>query len=383
MNFESKQTGNYIIQKDKDDFNLSKRYNLNKNVDELSEKGDSNSNINKRKRISSQPELNISNKLSLEKENNNDLINDNIPKNNEPKNTDISDININNNEESIQNSTIIQKSTEVEENISNLYNNQLKKNYSYTTDQSSSNCKIIMNVISIINLGINIAIIVILIRIYKWTDENPLEEFDRKNYMTNEPTINISDELTNENIISDSIDISSDSGKNLLRRLNVDCNGLNDQFKTNGGKMHRVFDLGFDKVHKMALGILIIYCIILGIIVLTILISLIAKCCIWIVVCLIPLIPIIVLTSLFSRIIILILFIIMLVHFYKGYTTGEFLDYYKNCMERELQYDFISIYDDLNKLHKYVTALIILISLELFFSLIISCYEKKKNKNNY
>ena len=378
MNFESKQTGNYIIQKDKDDFNLSKRYNLNKNVDELSEKGDSNSNINKRKRISSQPELNISNKLSLEKENNNDLINDNIPKNNEPKNTDISDININNNEESIQNSTIIQKSTEVEENISNLYNNQLKKNYSYTTDQSSSNCKIIMNVISIINLGINIAIIVILIRIYKWTDENPLEEFDRKNYMTNEPTINISDELTNENIISDSIDISSDSGKNLLRRLNVDCNGLNDQFKTNGGKMHRVFDLGFDKVHKMALGILIIYCIILGIIVLTILISLIAKCCIWIVVCLIPLIPIIVLTSLFSRIIILILFIIMLVHFYKGYTTGEFLDYYKNCMERELQYDFISIYDDLNKLHKYVTALIILISLELFFSLIISCYEKKK-----
>ena len=50
MNFELKQTENNIMQKDKDDFNLSKRENLNKNIDEFSEKGDSNSNNNKRKR---------------------------------------------------------------------------------------------------------------------------------------------------------------------------------------------------------------------------------------------------------------------------------------------------------------------------------------------
>ena len=255
--------------------------------------------------------------------------------------------------------------------------------------------------INSIHFGITIALIIINIRIYKWTDENPLEVFDKKNNTTNEPTINISDELTNEifqcqcgeiiinnscseeHIMSDCIDISPNSGKNLLRHLNDDCNSLNDRVKIYGGKMHIVFGLGFDKVHKMALGILIIYCISWGILVLIILISLIALCCEWIVVCLIPLITINVLYSLFSRIIILILFIIMLDHFYQGYTTGEFLDYYNNCMEREQKNNFISIYDDLNKLHKYVTAFIVLISLEVFFYLIISCYDKKKSKNNY
>ena len=250
-----------------------------------------------------------------------------------------------------------------------------------------------------IRLGIIIAIIVINVRIYKWTDENPLEEFDKENNMANEAIINILDELikeiyqcqcgeiitnnscTEEQIISGCINISIYSGKNLLRRLNSDCNNLNEQVKRNGGEMHKVFDLGLDKVHKMALGILIIYGIILGILILSILITLVAiYCCICVLVCLIPLIPVIVLSSLFSEIVILILFIIMLVNYYKGYTTGEFLDYYNKCMEIEQKTIFISIYDKLNKLHNNFTAFVVLLSLELFFDLILSIYDKIKSK---
>ncbi len=52
-----------------------------------------------------------------------------------------------------------------------------------------------MNYISTIRLGIIFVIIAINVRIYKWTNENNLEEFEIKNNMSNEPNINISDEL--------------------------------------------------------------------------------------------------------------------------------------------------------------------------------------------
>ena len=397
MKLELKQRENNIVPKDKTDFSLPMKINLNKNID------DSFSKDNKRKRNLNQPKLNDNNKLGLEKDYNNELITNNNSKNKEIKNTDISYTNINKNGELNQNNTI-KGNIQVEENISNLYKNQLKKNYPnypYIANKSSLFCKIIMNCISTIRLGIVIAIIVINVRIYKWTDENPLEEFDKKNNMANEQNINIniSDEMikevyqcqcgeiiinnscTEEQIISGCKDISINSGKNLLRRLNSDCNNLNEQVKRNGGEMHKVFDLGLDKVHKMALGILIIYGIILGILILSILITLVAiYCCICVLVCLIPLIPVIVLSSLFSEIVILILFIIMLVNYYKGYTTGEFLDYYNKCMETEQKTIFLSIYNKLNKLHNNFTAFVVLLSLELFFALILSVYDKIKSK---
>lgn len=235
-----------------------------------------------------------------------------------------------------------------------------------------------MNSINLIHFGLVIAIFIFIIRIYNLTDENPLENFDKNNNnnINTEPTINI------DQILSDSIDVSLNSDKNLLRSLDDDCNDLNGLVEKNGGKMHYAFHLRLNKVHKMALGIIIIYCLYLGITVLIKLISLGQICCdSCILVCLIPLFPIILLVYFFSDIIILILEIIMLVSFYKGYTTGEFLYYYNECLKNDQKFIFYSIYEDLHKLHNIFTVFIVLMSIKLFLDLIMFCYGCFKPKS--
>ena len=109
-----------------------------------------------------------------------------------------------------------------------------------------------MNCINLIHLGIVIAIIVFDILIYIWTNKNPLEIFNKNNNMINKSTINITNELirginqcqcgliitnnscTEEQIISNSTDMSLNSIKNLFRNLDIDCNDLNEQIKKNG-----------------------------------------------------------------------------------------------------------------------------------------------------
>ena len=402
MNSESKQPENSIVKKENAIPNLHMKQDSNINIHDNSflEKDDSISKDNKRKGNSSQQTSIITNKLSFEKENNNEIINNNISLNNEPKNTDINDINTNNNGDIIQDDST-QGSIQIKENKYNLFNNHLKNKYLYIRIEHSPTYNIIMELIELIIFGLDIAIFIFIIRIYKRTDENPLENFDtnNNNNINIEPTINITNQLiiemsqcqcgeivinnscTEEQILSECIDISLNSDKNLLRSLDDDCNDLNGRVKENGGKMHRSFHLRLNIAHKMALGIIIIYCLKFGITVLIIFISFGQICCgIYFHVVLIPLSLTILLVYYFSGIVILILEIIMLVSFYKGYTTGEFLYYYNECMKNEQKFNFYSIYEDLHKLHNIFTVFIILMSIKLFLDFIKFCYDCFKPK---
>ena len=213
---------------------------------------------------------------------------------------------------------------------------------------SASGCDPTKTIFLFLNLGVIIAIIVLIARIYSWTGEDPLEIFDKNTpiKLPENPEVNppskikdivsncecsekiINNKCTEEQIISGCKDISLNSHKNLLRHLSTDCNDLNEQIEKNNYEMHKAFDLGFKQIHKMALGILIIYCISLGTFILM-LISIIsvafcedcAKCLF------VSSLPLIILVTLFSGIVNLVLFIIMMVNYYKGYTTGDFMDY--------------------------------------------------------
>ena len=53
-------------------------------------------------------------------------------------------------------------------------------------------------------------------------------------------------------------DVSKSSDRLLLRNLeDMNCNALSTEILNKGG-FSKVFDLGFDMVHKMALGLLIV-----------------------------------------------------------------------------------------------------------------------------
>ena len=264
----------------------------------------------------------------------------------------------------------------------------------------------IMKVVFIfLNLGASISIIALIARIYSWTGEDPLETFDKNTPITppenfeENPELNppskikdivsncecgekiINNKCTEEQIISGCKDISLNSHKNLLRHLSTDCNDLNEQIEKNNYEMHKAFDLGFKQIHKMALGILIIYCISLGTFILM-LISIIsvafcedcAKCL------LVSLLPIIILVTLFSGIVNLVLFIIMMVNYYKGYTTGDFLDYYKDCLDDDDKTILEPINKKLKKLNSHFIAFVILNFVEMALNLISYILNKIKKE---
>jgi len=263
---------------------------------------------------------------------------------------------------------------------------------------SASGCDPTKTIFLFLNLGVIIAIIVLIARIYSWTGEDPLEIFDKNtpNKLPENPEVNppskikdivsncecsekiINNKCTEEQIISGCKDISLNSHKNLLRHLSTDCNDLNEQIEKNNYEMHKAFDLGFKQIHKMALGILIIYCISLGTFILT-LISIIsvafcedcAKCL------LVSLSPIIILVALFSGIVNFILFIIIMVNYYKGYTTGDFLDYYKDCMDDGEQTIFEPINKKLKRLNSHFIAFVTLNFIEMALNLISFCLNRK------
>ena len=259
------------------------------------------------------------------------------------------------------------------------------------------------NFIDIIVLGINIAIIVLIARIYSWTKTNPLEKYDEENLILQNTNIAIitpvnianknKNELnqcqcdhkifefkcTEEQIVSGCYDVSENSHKNLLRFLDDNCDDYNKEIEDNKGELHKAFDLGFKNVRKMALGILIIYCILFGCILIVLFATLGAMCCgECAFVILLPFLPVIILSGIFSGIVNLILFIIMMVNYYKGYTTGEFLEYYNDCLDNDDKEIFKGIYNKLNKLHSNFTAFVVLNFVGIFLNTVSSCLNKKK-----
>lgn len=271
------------------------------------------------------------------------------------------------------------------------------------------------NCIQTINLGITIAIIVLTARIYNITDDNidVLEKFDNshrynsttgkklhsnsglnelvsKNIFELGTYCQCGEEIlenicTEEQIISGCYDISKNKEKPLLRNLDDDEICSEVSIKLDAPDFHKQFDLGFDMVYKMALGILIIYCAVMGATAIVLIATIGVICCgDCILAILIPCFPVIIAVAIFSGITNFILFIILMVNYYKGNTTGEFLDYYNNCMSEnkyhDMKEDLKDIFTDLDYLDSNVTAFVVLNFFGIFLGWISFCCSMKKEE---
>ena len=255
------------------------------------------------------------------------------------------------------------------------------------------------------NLAISIVIVVFTVRVYQGTsDGDPLEKYDRNHtHSTNNALEETGTRLlsdldkfcqcgeeilnnicTEEQIISGCYDISSNGNKNLLRNLRFDCNSLPKDVDLVNPNFHEVFELKFDMVNKMALGILIIYIAILGIAVLSLFLTCAVLCCQdCLVVIMVPLTIIIFLVVIGGGIADLVLLIIMMVNYYKGTTTGEFLDYYENCLPTEYKKgDLKQVYLNLDELDYNMTVLVVMNFVGMFLNYVGSCFTNKKEEGN-
>ncbi len=271
------------------------------------------------------------------------------------------------------------------------------------------------NCLQTINLGISIAIIVLTVRIYNFTDDNIeiLETFDSKHYYNittgkrqekpNPASLNelitqnvfelgkycqcgeeiLENICTEEQIISGCYDVSKNKEKSLLRNLD-DTEICSEKINIGGNPdFHKHFDLGFNMVYKMALGILIIYIAVLGVTVLVLFAAFGTICCgECALAILLPFLPVIFIVVLFSGITNLVLFIIMMVNYYRGNTTGEFLDFYNNCMNddkyHDMKEDLKDTFEKLDDLDSNFTAFVVLNFIGIFVNWLSSCFNKKK-----
>ena len=339
--------------------NLSLKQHLNKNKDIYSsffENENSTYKMNKEKRNLSQPKER--HKILNMKEEKNNIINDKkFGRNNLPKNLILTSEEIFLKSKGINpitsNDQIIRK--KVKDKYTHYSNFVL--NDSENNNYQRINCRTgkINDYLSIIVLGIFIAIIVYTARIYKLTSKNPLENINLNNLNTtiNSSVTNIKNLKKNEFNESSFYDISSSKEvKRYLRYLDEDCQDFNSELKKYNYHIDKVFDLKFNMVHKTSLGLLIIMCINIGISIL-ILISLLD-------IIFILSLGIITLVDKFLGIIKLILLIILLVNYYKGNSTGEFLDFYEKCLDSDKKPYLMDAYNRLDKLNSNFTVFVAL-----------------------
>ena len=248
-----------------------------------------------------------------------------------------------------------------------------------------------MNILNIINNVIISASFVLIIIIYIKTKENPplegivlpiFEEnsnfaLDPQNWMQNDLSryCQCGEEILNdicseEQIISGCFDVSKNINRLQLRHLeDIDCYDYNRNVIKNRGEINKVFDLGFDMVNKMALGLIILVSISLCV---SVLLSLTTVSLLFQIPedkeCLIDFTIGIYLSSYFAtNFVNLILFIIIMVNFYKGKTTGEFLDYYNNCANKNRKLLLKDSFEKLDTLHSLMTAFVTLNSICLCY----------------
>ena len=269
-------------------------------------------------------------------------------------------------------------------------------------------------IIETICLGLFIAILVFNFRVYNNTGDNPLEKFDKDinntqialNLFINEdqdskPENKIFQEYgkycqcdekilnnicSEEQIISGCFDVSKKSDKILLRHLGDDiCQDVNFLLQKKDNKFSKVFDLGFDMVHKMALGLLVIVIAVLCVIGLGLLTVICTACCgEGALAILVPFLPCIICVAAFSGIVNLVLFIILMVNYYKGRTTGDFLDYYNKCADDGQKQLLKTTFEELDSLDSNMTAFVVLNFIGMFFNIISSCLNiaNKEDDNN-
>ena len=252
---------------------------------------------------------------------------------------------------------------------------------------------IILCIISVFGFGLTITTLVLAIKIRDKTKDNPLEEYDKKvenlfddddNTIKTENTIVeyttiVSDKLrklskycqcgekildnicTEEQIVSGCYDVSKNKNNFILRYLKENCDTIGEKIINEGG-FSQAFDLNYDTVYITAL----IICITL-ILPLTCVVYSIIFCCFS------EISGICLLIALFgyplSLLINFISLIIMIVSYYKG-KTGEFLDFYEDCLKGEDKpIDLQKTYKKLNNINKYILAFVIINFLHYGFSI--------------
>ena len=366
--------------------NLSLKQHLNKNKDIYSsffENENSTYKMNKEKRNLSQPKER--HKILNMKEEKNNIINDKKIEinNNLPKNlilpsekTFLKSKEIN---QITSSDKIIGEKEEIKITINTDSAINVSENNNYQQTNSSTGKS--NDYLSIISFGISIAIIVYTARIYKWTSKNPLENINLNNLNAtiNSSMTNIKNLKKNEFNESSFYDVSSSKEvKQYLRYLDEDCQDFNSELKKYNYQIDKVFNLKFDMVHKTSLGILIIICISFGASILLVISVFGALCCenkAFII--LAPSLVIMKLVTLFSGITNTILLIILLVNYYKGNSTGDFLDFYEKCLDNDKKPYLMDAYNRLDKLNSNFTAFVVLNILGIILNTISSCREKK------
>ena len=264
--------------------------------------------------------------------------------------------------------------------------------------------------VQIINILVAAAAISLVALVYNGTKDNPLENLEDKIHsqtpqssLKTSPSFQLLNEeekycqcgeeilnniCTEEQIISGCYDISKYKEKSLLRNLEDEyqCDEINAHLNA-GEKMNVVFDIGYGQVHKMALGILICMGVILG---LDIILSLVnsfsdgsgnscVKTCSSCNSCI----------SAVGGLAEFVLVIILLVNFYKGNTTGTFMDYYEKCNE-SLPFkngDFKELYEKLSNVYSLMAAFIALNFVQMAFNYVglccLGCFAPALDKEDY
>ena len=247
-------------------------------------------------------------------------------------------------------------------------------------------------VVQIIYILIVAAFIALVSLVYSTTSNNPLEQLDKdypnlinrtlleenppfQLYNDEEKYCQCGDKIlgnicTEEQIITGCYDTSKYKENALIRNLDdYHCQDLYNKLISTR-KFAEVFDIGYGTVHKMALGILICECVFEAV---NIIVSLLSYCsqktvkaCNTVFTCIVEL----------AGIANFVLVIILLVNFYKGRTTGEFLDYHDYCTIPKLYKDnsyFNEAYDKMKKVYTYMTALIIMNFASFGLTCVLTC----------
>ena len=387
----SLEKGNVILNSTSEKNN----YNLDNNKDENINKATFKKvNIiqgeNKTKRNSSQPKMRMK-EFNIENEKNtNEIINRKKTTNIQLKNgLLISDkIDSNNDKDLIShNSSFL---TNIENEEGNNGNNENKNNINIPTENNNTNQVTInqsnsrnnnsqesneqkkKDCLYYIIFIIDIIIIYLLVRINKLTKGNPLDNI----VLGNPDTLSNSSQLNStklNNILFNKFNTYSDyKNKRVLRNSDDYCRDLNKKIEENKYHLDKVFNLKFNMINKMSKVMIIIYYVYFGFLIIIFFLII-----VWANIkdnlgslnyFLIILIIVILITGLIN----FISLIIMLVNYYKGYSTDKFLEYYEECLNKDLKPPISNIYDKLYKLKIYFKLFAILKLIDYVLKIILN-----------
>ena len=214
-------------------------------------------------------------------------------------------------------------------------------------------------IFAIINIIINITVFILLIKIYNRT-EYPLTYSNINLELLD--TFEVKTGTLAKKMSLEEIDYKYVKSKKILRYLSVNCDYFDSKLKLNKRKLDEFFILDYEQVNRIAYSMIynFISCFILFCFVfLTVLCG---GSCIFVS----KTLAIISYFGIFAK---LILFIVMLIAYFNGTETNEFLHYYESCLDDSNKNILLKTYEKLNKLNKIFIAFRVLYIIGVFLNL--------------